>query len=238
MKFFVGTSGYSYPEWKGIFYPEKLAQKKMLAYYAERFGTTEINYTFRSMPTEKLLQGWAGQVPEHFRFALKAPQSITHFKRLKGAEEPTEFLFRTAATLGEKLGPILFQLPESVKKDVSLLAGFLDSIDVSLLGNRGQIAFEFRHASWFDGEVYDVLRAHSAALCFAETEDGVENELVDSAPWGYVRLRCVNYTDAELRAWINKLKAQKWEEAYVFFKHEDTGSGPKLATRFLELAGN
>ncbi|WP_425618750.1 DUF72 domain-containing protein [Anatilimnocola sp. NA78] len=230
MQFFIGTSGYSYKEWKGSFYPEKISPKKMLPFYGEHFNTTEINYTFRTMPTEAILQSWAEQVPESFRFALKAPQAITHFKRLKNTGEATELLFHNAAVLKDRLGPILFQLPDTLKKDVGLLDAFLKS-----LGEHGKVAFEFRHASWFDEEVYDCLRNHSVALCSADTAEVPLTGLVSTADWGYVRLRGVDYSAADIRQWHERIQSQKWQEAYVFFKHEDTGSGPKLAKQLLEL---
>jgi uncharacterized protein YecE (DUF72 family) len=232
MQFFVGTSGYSYKEWKGSFYPEKLPQKEMLRYYAARLGTVEINNTFYRMPRASVLESWAQQVPEGFRFVLKASQRITHHKRLRDAGDETEYLIRTAAVLQQRRGPLLFQLPPDFKKDLPRLEAFL-----SLLGDGGPAALEFRHASWFDGDVFECLRANSCALCFADMEESPGADLVRTAPWGYVRLRREDYTDESLREWIERLRAQGWDEAYVFFKHEDAGTGPRLAARFLELAG-
>ena len=232
MRFLVGTSGYSYKEWKGSFYPEKLPQKEMLRYYGERFSTVEVNNTFYRMPKASVLESWAEQVPEGFRFVLKASQKISHFKRLKDAEDDTEYLQQTASVLGPRRGPLLFQLPPNLKKDVSRLEAFLD-----LLGEGTQAAFEFRNASWFEEDVFARLRAKSCALCIADMEDTPSSELVRTAAWGYLRLRRENYTDAELGAWIAKLRAQEWDEAYVFFKHEEAGTGPKFAARFLNLAG-
>lgn len=231
MQFFVGTSGYSYKEWKGSFYPAKLPQTEMLAFYAQRFSTVEINNTFYRMPKTSVIESWAAQVPESFRFVLKASQRITHFGRLKGVEEPTEYLLRAAAALKERRGPILFQLPSNLKKDLPRLAAFVDLIDAGT-----QAAFEFRHESWFDHEVYDCLRRKGCALCVADIEDTPRCDLVATAGWGYVRLRRESYGDKELRDWIAKLSSQPWESAYVFFKHEDAGTGPKFAARFLELA--
>jgi uncharacterized protein YecE (DUF72 family) len=230
MQFFVGTSGYSYKEWKGIFYPEKLPQKEMLSYYAGRFSTVEINNTFYAMPNPATLESWAGQTPDSFRFVLKAPQAITHRKRLKNVEGETDFLLRTAAVLTKRQGPLLFQLPPNLKKDVPRLDAFLKLVD-----GRARAAFEFRHESWLDEEVFDCLRAHSCALCVADADDLPAAEPVTTAGWGYVRLRRVVYTPEALRAWVDKLRSRDWTEAYVFFKHEDAATGPQLANRFLKL---
>jgi len=231
MRFFVGTSGYSYKEWKGNFYPEKLPQKEMLSYYAQRFSTVEINNTFYRMPSASVVESWAHQTPDSFRFVLKAPQTITHRKRLKGAEEATDNLLRVAAVLKERQGPLLFQLPPNLKKDLARLEHFL-----SFIAGKTAAAFEFRHASWLDDEVYDCLRAHSCALCANDMDDAPSPDLVSTADWGYLRLRREGYTDESLGEWIAKLRSHDWNEAYVCFKHEDTGTGPKLAARFLELA--
>jgi uncharacterized protein YecE (DUF72 family) len=230
MQCFVGTSGYSYPKWKGSFYPARLPQKAMLSYYAERFAAVEINNTFYKMPSEADVKSWASQVPRSFRFALKAPQLITHFKRLKDAEEPTARLFETATALKTRLGPILFGLPPNMKKDIPRLQAFL-----RLLPRKVQAAFEFRHDSWFDAEVYECLRKRKCALCIADAEDLPQAQLIATTDWGYVRLRRENYTKKALAAWANKLRSQPWKETYVFFKHEDTGTGPKFASRFLQL---
>jgi len=231
MQFFVGTSGYSYKEWKGSFYPEKLPQKEMLRYYAERFAAVEINGSFYRMPSAANLKSWAEEVPAGFQFAFKAPQAITHFKRLKDAEEATEKFCEETAVLKLRRGPLLFGLHPNHQKDVLRLQTFLRQ-----LTNGVRIAFEFRHASWFDDEVFDCLRAHRVALCINDEDKSPWAELVDTTDWGYLRLRREAYTDQSLTAWIKQLKGQKWKEAYVFFKHEDTGTGPKLAARFLELA--
>lgn len=232
MHLFVGTSGYSYKEWKGAFYPEKLPQKEMLRYYAERFSTVEINNTFYRMPKPSVLESWAQQVPESFRFVLKAPQKITHFQRLKDAEDSTDYFVSTSAALKRRRGPLLFQLPPNLKKDLARLEAFLD-----LLGAGTQAAFEFRHESWFADDVFESLRRHSCALCIADIDDTPRAELVHTAEWGYLRLRRESYTDEQLREWLGKVRRQNWKEAYVFFKHEDSGTGPKFAARLLELAG-
>jgi len=226
---FVGTSGYSYKEWKGSFYPRDLPAKGMLRYYAERFGAVESNSTFYRLPTAKVVKSWAAEVPAGFRFALKAPQRITHFQRLKGARGSVSQFLRVAAVLGDRLGPLLFQLPPNFKKDVPRLEAFL-----ALLPAGTRAAFEFRHASWFDDETFDILRARGAALCIAEDED-LATPFEATAKWGYLRLRRLDYTRADLSAWAKRVRRQTWGEAFVFFKHEDTGRGPVFAKKFLEL---
>ena len=228
----VGTSGYSYAEWKGSFYPEKMKAADMLAYYASHFDTVEINNTFYRTPTAALVQGWATQVPESFRFVLKATQRITHIKRLADAEEPLGWFLNAALVLGPRLGPVLFQLPPNFKKDAPRLEAFLATLPSSI-----RAAFEFRNASWFDDEVYALLRARDTALCVADTEDGVDTPFVPTASWGYLRLRDVDYGDDVFRRWIDRARAPGWSETWVFFKHEEQGTGPAFAKRFLELAG-
>ncbi|HXY36230.1 MAG TPA: DUF72 domain-containing protein [Planctomycetaceae bacterium] len=233
MQFFVGTSGYSYKEWKGTFYPEKLPAKEMLSFYAQRFSTVEINNTFYRMPAPSVLESWATQVPENFRFVLKTPQAITHFKRLKDVEDPTERFLQVASVLKGRLGPLLVQLPPNFKKDVARLGGFLDLIPAGTA-----VAFEFRHESWFDDEVFDRLRSKSCVLCVADSEDLPAPELINTAPWGMLRLRREEYSKQRLVEWIDKARSQKWDTAYVFFKHEDSGTAPKFAMRFLELVSS
>jgi uncharacterized protein YecE (DUF72 family) len=232
MNLYVGTSGYSYKEWKGSFYPEDLPDKQMLHFYGEQFRTVEINNTFYRMPKASVLQAWAGEVPEHFRFVLKAPQRITHIQRLKAADDSVEYFLRVAGELKERLGPLLFQLPPNMKKDLARLRDFL-----ALLPSTRRAAFEFRHESWFDDEVFGLLREHQVALCIAEAEGDLEVPFVSTASWGYLRLRLPDYKDADLKAWLKRVKGQKWDEAFVFFKHEDEGRGPQMGKRFLELAG-
>ncbi len=227
MRVLVGTSGYSYKEWKGSFYPEDLPASEMLRYYAERLPAVEINNTFYRMPSEKLLSVWAAQVPESFRFVLKASQQITHRLRLKEAGDPVSYFFRVASTLGERLGPVLFQLPPNLKKDLPRLASFLE-----LLPPGSRSAFEFRHASWFEADVFEALRSHGAALCVAEDEE-LATPLEATADWGYLRLRRQDYVESDITAWAGKLRAQPWSEAYVFFKHEEAGAGPRLAAQLL-----
>jgi uncharacterized protein YecE (DUF72 family) len=226
----VGTSGYSYKAWLGKFYPERLAAKEMLSFYASRLPSVEINNTFYRLPKESVLQSWAEQVPDGFRFVLKAPQRITHIKRLKDAEAEVEYLFRVAMVLGAKIGAILFQLPPHLRKDAERLRYFL-----SLLPGDRAVAFEFRHPSWFDDEVFACLRDHNRALCMAETDEEASSNLISTATWGYLRLRRSDYSGADLLSWKQRILSQRWDHAYVFFKHEDEGIGPKLAGDFLEL---
>ena len=232
MRIRAGTSGWSYKEWKGYFYPEKLPAKNMLRYYGERFSTVEVNNTFYRMPNASTLESWAGEVPDGFAFVLKAPKRITHERRLKDVGDTVDYLLRTAVALRPKLGPILVQLPPTMKKDVPRLRDFL-----ALLGSSDRAAFEFRHASWFDDEVYAALRERNAAWCVAETGEEGDPPFVSTADWGYLRLRRVEYTDDDLRSWADRVRSQSWSETFVFFKHEDAGTGPKLAARFMELCG-
>jgi uncharacterized protein YecE (DUF72 family) len=231
MKLYVGTSGYSYKEWKGSFYPEDLPAKQMLRYYGERFGTVEINNSFYQMPKAAVLESWAAEVPESFKFVLKAPQRITHFQRLKDSGDTASYFIQVSSVLNQRLGGLLFQLPPNLKKDLPRLRDFLTA-----LPTRPRTAWEFRHASWFDDETFALLRERNAALCIAEAEDGVEVPFVSTANWGYLRLRMPEYSDAQLKNWVDKVRGERWEEAYVFFKHEDEGKGPKMAARFLDLA--
>ncbi|MEN3295639.1 MAG: hypothetical protein V7642_4892 [Burkholderiales bacterium] len=231
MNLYVGTSGYSYKEWKGSFYPEELPAKQMLRFYGERFKTVEINNTFYRMPKAAVLETWADEVPADFKFVLKASQRITHMQRLRDAGESLSYLLEISAALKERLGLLLFQLPPNLKKDVQRLEGFL-----ALLPAERRAAFEFRHESWFDEEVFALLRGHGAALCIAEAEDGPEIPFVSTADWGYLRLRRPDYSDAELKTWVNRVRKQDWRDVFVFFKHEDEGKGPEMAKRFMELA--
>ena len=231
MKLYVGTSGYSYKEWKGPFYPKDLRESQMLAFYGTHLQSVEINNTFYRMPKASVLEGWAEQVPPDFKFVLKASQRITHMQRLKDTDDSVAYLLKVAGALKERLGPLLFQLPPYMKKDVPRLREFL-----ALLPSSPHAALEFRHESWFDDEVFALLRQHQAALCIAEAEDGVEVPSVSTADWGYLRLRRPDYTDEELKKWITWVRDQNWQEAFIFFKHEDEGKAPQMAQRFLELA--
>ncbi len=230
MKTWIGTSGFSYPAWRGSFYPAKMASAKMLAYYAERLTTVEINNTFYRMPKAEMLAAWAATTPAAFRFAPKAPQLITHRQKLAGSADSVAYFLKALASFGEKLGPILFQLPPFLRKDVPRLVDFL-----ALLPRETRAAFEFRHTSWFDEAVYEALRAHGAAMCVADAED-LATPLVSTASWGYLRLRRTDYDDAALAAWAKKLAGlgAAWSDAFVYFKHEDAGLGPKLAALFVE----
>ena len=231
MKIYVGTSGYGYKEWKGIFYPEKISPKEMLHFYGERLNAVEINYTFHHMPTVAGLTSWAEQVPDGFSIALKAPQVITHFKLLKNVGEETKYFFRTLSVLGKKLGPALFQFPGSFRANHSALAEFLDLVPAEM-----QCAFEFRSKSWLKGDILELLRQRGYSLCTADSDEKPAHEIISTAPWGYLRLRRTDYTEADLCQWLEKILLQEWERVFVFFKHEDEAKGPELAQLFLELA--
>ncbi|HZR20809.1 MAG TPA: DUF72 domain-containing protein [Verrucomicrobiae bacterium] len=231
MNLYVGTSGYSYKEWKGSFYPEDLPDKQMLHFYGEHFRSVEINNTFYRMPKPAVLEGWGAEVPSEFKFVVKASQRITHMQRLKDEDNSVAYLLKVVGALKDRLGPILFQLPPFLKKDVARLRDFLPR-----LGRQHRAAFEFRHQSWFDEEVFGVLREHKATLCIAEAENELEIPFVSTADWGYLRLRRPDYTDAELAAWVDRVRQQTWQDTFIFFKHEEAGKGPKMAKRFLELA--
>ena len=231
MHLYVGTSGYSYKEWKGNFYPDDLPDKEMLRYYGTRLSTVEINNTFYRLPKESVLKGWAEQVPIEFQFAVKASQKITHIKRLNDAADETEYLLRILRVMGTRLGCILFQLPPNFKKDLPRLEQFLKQIPGDT-----RAAFEFRHATWFDDEVFSCLKANGCALCIADADDDLEIPFVSTANWGYLRLRREEYTPGNLKKWMKQVQDQDWERAFVFFKHEDAGTGPKLAAQFMKLA--
>ena len=223
----VGTSGYNYPEWRGSFYPEKFSTDKMLAYYAERFSTVEINYTFYRMPTEKLLAGWAAGTPDAFTFTLKAPRRITHDTRLQRCEDTLQAFCRTAATLGSKLGVLLFQLPPNFKKNADVLKAFL-----ALLPDGMRAAFEFRHASWLDDEVFDALRQRGVALCVADSEK-MTTPVLATADYAYFRLRDEGYQQPDIERWAQAIAALPARQAFVYFKHEEQGLGPEFAKRLL-----
>lgn len=228
----AGTSGFSYKEWKGSFYPATLKNEQMLGYYAERLPTVEINNTFYRMPKSSVVEGWAAAAPEGFRFVIKASRRITHIKRLLEPEEPLSYLMRQTALLGDKRGPILFQLPPNMRIDLDRLKHLVDQ-----LPDGPQVAFEFRHPSWFDEPVYDILRRSDAALCLSDHDHTERNApRVATASWGYFRFRRDDYGEAELAEvadWM-QTQAQAWREVYVFFKH-GTGAAPEQAQRFMEL---
>jgi uncharacterized protein YecE (DUF72 family) len=229
MQVLTGTSGFSYTAWRGSFYPDKLPEAKMLAFYAEQLGAVEINNTFYRMPNPSLLERWAAETPAAFRFALKSPRQITHMRKLIDVGDAVARLAETARTLGDRLGPVLFQLPPFVKKDLGALEAFLSTLS-SLPGGL-RAALEFRHASWLGDDVYEVLKRHDAALCIADSEE-FATPFVATAGWGYLRLRRQDYDEGALRGWADRLKAQSYDSAFVFFKHEDEGAGPKLARTF------
>jgi uncharacterized protein YecE (DUF72 family) len=227
----AGASGYSFKEWKGNFYPQSIKPEAMLAWYAERLPTVEINNTFYQMPRTAVLENWAKSTPESFRFAVKASRRITHMARLKPetAADSVDFLYRNLATLGAKRGPVLFQLPPQMKKDLPRLAEFL-----RLLPQGHLAAFEFRNATWFADDVYDALKTSGAALCLSEREDNAPPPLVKTAPWGYVRLRLETYSDDDLARWARTLAATAWRETHVYFMHEPTA--PAYAQTLMRFA--
>ncbi|MFZ2490075.1 MAG: DUF72 domain-containing protein [Thermoanaerobaculia bacterium] len=235
MRIAVGTSGYSYKEWKGTFYPGDLPASGMLAFYAGRFDTVEANNTFYRMPEARTLERWASEVPERFTFSVKAPQRITHQKKLLDAGEDVRYLFEVLASLGDKLGPVLFQLPPFLRCDTERLRQFL-----RILPRDQRIAFEFRHPSWTDESVHSLLREHDAALCCADTDESPDPDaiLVPTASWGYLRLRRTAYAEGDLPAWAARVQRQPWSDAFVYFKHEDEGRGPAFGQRFLEVLGS
>jgi uncharacterized protein YecE (DUF72 family) len=227
MQTFIGTSGWSYQEWKGSFYPTRMSARKMLAYYAERFGAVEVNNSFYRIPSEQVLLSWAQQVPPQFRFIMKASRRITHFGRLRDQDDSLAYFLRALTPLGTKLGPTLFQLPPTFEADVEKLRGFLDR-----LPRRWQAAVEFRHRSWFTEEVYQVLRIHGVPLVTVDAgeDEGVSSPLVATASWGYLRLRRGHYSAADLRQWAARIREQPWTSSYLFLKHQEgSPTGPAAA---------
>ena len=231
MNLHVGTSGYSYKEWKGNFYPEDLPAKEMLSYYSGHLPAVEINNTFYRLPQASMIENWKAQVPADFRFSIKATQRITHIKRLNNCADETKYLLETAALLEQRLGVVLFQLPPNAKKDADRLKAFLE-----LLPEKTRAAFEFRHESWLDDEIRDLLRAKDCALVVSDTDEKPLSEIISTASWGYLRLRRTNYEEKDLQEWMKRVQNEKWSDAFIFFKHEDEGTGPKLAAQFLKLA--
>jgi uncharacterized protein YecE (DUF72 family) len=231
MRLLAGTSGFSYKAWVGEFYPEKLAAKDMLAHYATRLAVVEINNTFYRMPTAAAIQGWRSQVPDSFRFAIKAPRRISHIKRLRDCGEEVAYLLRALVDLEPCLGSLLVQLPPHARCDEAALAGFLREIPESQ-----KVAFEFRNESWHVPAVFKLLESRNAALVQSEMDESFEL-LPWTADWAYLRLRRVVYTTDDLRAWLDRLRSSGVTEAQVFFKHEDAATGPKLATELLAMAG-
>jgi uncharacterized protein YecE (DUF72 family) len=232
MPAWIGTSGYNYPEWKGTFYPQTLPAAKMLPYYAERFPTVEINYTFYRMPTEKIVEGWHQATPERFALTLKAPRRITHDSRLRNCADPVRQFLEVASTLGPKLGALLFQLPPNLKRDLALFDAFLDT-----LPPRVRAAFEFRHDSWFDADVYARLRARSLALCIADSEK-LSTPVELTADYAYFRLRDEGYTGDDISRWADVVRgASETGDAFVYFKHEEEGKGPEFARQLMDRLG-
>lgn len=229
-RIWIGTSGYNYPEWKGSFYPEKMKPADMLKFYGEHFDSVEINYTFYRMPNAKTIDGWLAATPDDFRFVLKAPKRLTHERRLKDFGDTLAVFVRLASGLESKLGPLLFQLPPNLKKDLPRLEAFLDEMP-----DTARAAFEFRHESWFDDDVLGALKARGAALCIADSEK-ISAPVVQTAAFSYFRLRDEGYQDADIAAWTEKVRAAAASgEVYVFFKHEESGKGPAFATQMRHL---
>jgi uncharacterized protein YecE (DUF72 family) len=231
MRVRVGTSGFQYPEWRGTFYPEKMATKAMFGFYAERFSTVEINYTFRRMPTPKIVTGWLNQAPPGFTYTLKAPQKITHIRRLKDAEADLALFVESARLLEAHLGTLLFQLPPQFKADPGRLQGFLSAVPSDV-----RAAFEFRHDSWLNDDVYALLAERNAALVIADFGDRT-TPMRPTAHHGYLRLRDEGYTRDDLERWADRLQAEGgvWHDVFVYFKHEEAGKGPDFARTFIEI---
>ena len=229
----IGTSGYNYPEWKGIFYPSDLPAAKMLPYYAARFPTVEINYTFYRMPSEKLVSGWAAQTPSPYKLTLKAPRRITHDSRLKNVGDLVSGFCQVAGTLGDKLGTLLFQLPPNLKKDLALFDAFL-----ATLPPRVPAAFEFRNVSWLDDEIVERLRARNLALCVADSEK-LSTPVQVTADYTYFRLRDEGYTPPDIERWgdVIALETERCRDVFVYFKHEDEGKGPEFARLLVDRLG-
>jgi uncharacterized protein YecE (DUF72 family) len=228
MRVRVGTSGYAYKEWKGPFYPAKLPAAEFLRFYASKLETVEINNSFYRMPTEKVILDWGASVGDEFMFSIKAPQKITHMLKLANAEDVVAAFLRNVSVLDTKLGPLIFQLPPFLKKDLARFDAF-----ATLLPSTMRIAFEFRHPSWFEDDAIDRLRARKIALCAAESDE-LASPVIATADWGYMRLRRTDYTDDELAAWADKILAQPWKEAFVYMKHDD-GHAPDLAEKLRNL---
>jgi uncharacterized protein YecE (DUF72 family) len=229
----VGTSGYNYPEWKGSFYPSDLPAAKMLPYYAARFPTVEINYTFYRMPNEKLVSGWAAQTPDPYRLTLKAPRRITHDARLKNTGELVQSFCRVAGSLGPKLGTLLFQLPPNLKKDLGLFDQFLDTLPPRVCA-----AFEFRNPSWFDDEIFERLTSHNLALCVSDSEK-LSAPVKVTADYAYFRLRDEGYTETDIAGWADTIarETSACKDVFVYFKHEEEGKGPEFAQLLMRKLG-
>lgn len=233
MNLYVGTSGYSYKEWKGSFYPEAIPAKEMLSYYASRLPAVELNNTFYRQPQKSMVESWIAQVPDNFRFSAKASQGITHFRRLKDAANATRLMLEKFAAFEDRLGVVLFRLPPDMKKDIKRLETFLKNLPAD-----PPAAFQLEDPTWADDDVRALLRSQNRALVVLDTDDMPANNINKTANWGYVRLRRVSYSESELKEWIARIQAQKWKHTFVFFKHEDEGTGPKLAAQFLNLVNS
>lgn len=231
MNFYVGTSGYSYKEWKGSFYPETIPAKDMLSYYASRLPAVELNNTFYRQPQKSMVESWIAQVPDNFRFSAKASQGITHFRRLKDAASATKLMLEKFAPFEDRLGVVLFRLPPDMKKDIKRLETFLKYLPAD-----PPAAFQLEDPTWVDDDVRALLSSQNRALVVLDTDDMPADHINKTADWGYVRLRRASYSESELKKWITRMRAQKWKHTFVFFKHEDQGTGPRLAARFLKLS--
>ncbi len=229
----IGTSGYNYPEWKGSFYPANLPAAKMLPYYAERFPSVEINYTFYRMPNESLVGRWAAETPSPYKLTLKAPRRITHDSRLKNCGSLVGAFCQVAGTLGDKLGALLFQLPPTSKKDLPVFDAFLEDLPPHLCA-----AFEFRHQSWLDDEIFERLRRRNLALCVADS-DRMSTPVRVTADYAYFRLRDEGYTADDIKRWAGNIASEtaQCREVFVYFKHEESGKGPEFARILMEHLG-
>lgn len=232
-KLYTGTSGFAFKEWKGVFYPQGLPDKQMLAYYSTRLRSVEINYTFRRMPSESTLQSWKEQAGEGFRFTLKAPQSITHLKRLAGVEQAVDEFARRARILGDSLGMILFQLPPNLRFEQELLEGFLN-----ILPPVAPYAMEFRHDSWSSDRATQLLSFHRIARCGADTDQSPLKGPPVTAPHVYLRLRKQEYAEPDLVGWGSKVArlVHDGHDVYCYFKHEGGGAGPSYAAALEKAA--
>lgn len=229
---YVGTSGYSYKEWKGSFYPEKISPNEMLHYYASRLNAVELNNTFYRLPQKSMVESWKAQVPDNFRFSVKASQRITHLKQLKDAANETRLMLERFSAFEDRLGAVLFRLPPDMKKDIKRLEEFLKNLPADI-----PAAFQFEDATWFEeDDVSALLRSQNRVLCVLDTDEIRASHIEKTADWGYVRLRRVQYSESELKEWSKRIRAQDWKNTFVFFKHEDEGTGPKLAAQFMKLS--
>jgi len=230
METWIGTSGFQYPEWKGTFYPEKMPASKMLPFYAEHFTTTEINYSFRRIPSRKTISGWNNATPDYFKFTFKAPQKVTHFSRLRECGDTIGYFSDVISALGPKLGVVLFQLPPDFERDLPRLTYFMECVPSPL-----HAAFEFRHASWFDDAVFSTLHDHNAALCIAESEK-LATPPVATADFGYLRLRREDYEEPDIERWAEFVDSERmrWREVFIYFKHEESGVGPRFAKQLID----